>query len=163
MGGADGLGGVQKCARLCPELPRSAQKCRLVGECSPASARVLKPSCKGPIVSGMESFLITVGYGSLALLGTAVGVALLEHWRHPQRGRMTLPPPPLQRAAHVDVDLSTLGASAPGGDAEQRQATVTEAMTRMAQPGATATVSDTQPNWIETRPMAGMSPETEAR
>ena len=111
----------------------------------------------------MESFLITVGYGFLALLATAIGVALLEHWRHPQKGSQSPPPPVAQRAAHVDVDLSALDALPSGGDAVQRQATVNAAMARMAQPGAVATVHEPQPSWIETRPMVGMSPETEPR
>ena len=122
----------------------------------------------------MESFFITVGYGSVALLGTAIGVALLEHWRRPQRGRQVPPPPVAQRAAHVDVDLSALevlAASATTGDQARRQATVSAAMARMAEPAAavaasvTASVAATeaQPPWIETRPMVGMAPETEPR
>ena len=118
---------------------------------------------KGTDSGQMESFLTTVGYGSLALLATAIGVALLEHWRHSQKGRQAPPPPAAQRAAHVDVDLSALDALPSGGDAVQRQATVTAAMARMAQPGAVAAASEPQPNWIETRPMVGMSPETEPR
>lgn len=111
----------------------------------------------------MESFLITVGYGSLALLGTAIGVALLEHWRHPKRGRQSLPLPLAQRAAHVDVDLTALDAVPLGGDALQRQATIHAAMVRMAQSEAVAAVQEPQPSWIETRPMVGMTPETEPR
>ena len=111
----------------------------------------------------MESFLITVGYGSLALLGTAIAVALLEHWRRPQRGRQAPPPPLSQRAAHVDVDLSMLDALTPGGDAELRQVAVSAAMARMAQPGAVAAAQEPQASWIETRPMVGMSAETEPR
>ena len=91
----------------------------------------------------MESFLITVGYGSLALLGTAIGVALLEHWRQPKRGQ----------------SVSLL----PGGDAVQRQATVSAAMARMAQPNAVAALQEPEPSWIETRPMVGIAPETEPR
>ena len=118
---------------------------------------------KGTDSGRMESFLITVVYGSLALLGTAIGVALLEHWRHTQKGRQAPPPPVAQRAAHVDVDLSGLDDLADGSDWVQRQVTVSAAMARMAQPGAVAAVQEPQPSWIETRPMVGMSPETEPR
>ena len=113
----------------------------------------------------MESFLITVGYGSLALLGTAIGIALLEHWRQPKRGRSVslLPPLPVKRTPHVDVDLSALDAPPPGGDAVQRQATVSAAMARMAQPDAVAALQEPEPSWIETRPMVGIAPETEPR
>lgn len=118
----------------------------------------------------MESFLITVGYGSVALLGTAIGVALLEHWRQPQRDRQVPPPAAAQRAAHLDVDLSALEvliASETTGDQARRQATVSAALARMAEPAAAVaaalTATEAQSHWIETRPMVGMAPETEPR
>ena len=119
-----------------------------------------------PDSARMESFLITIGYGSLALLATAIGVALLEHWRQPQKGRQAPPPAVAQRAAHVDVDLSALDALPPGGDTVQRQATVSAAMARMVQPNSVAAVQEAQevqPSWIETRPMVGTAPETQPR
>ncbi len=109
----------------------------------------------------MESFLLTLGYGFLALLGAAILVALLEHWRSPQRVRQTLPPPAAPRAAHVDIDLAVLDGAAALGDAAERQAAVDVALSRMVRPGPVA--ASGQANWTETRPMVGMTAETEPR
>ena len=125
-------------------------------------AIVLKPSRRRPIVPGMESFLITLGYGLLALLGAAILVALLEHWRSPQGTQRALPPPAAApRAAHVDIDLNAFDTAAASGDAAQRQATVDAALARMSRPSPVA--ADGQATWIETRPMVGMTAETEPR
>lgn len=109
----------------------------------------------------MESFLITLGYGFLALLGAAILVALLEYWRTPQRARRALPPPAAPRAAHVDIDLAVLDGAAATGDAVERQATVDAALSRMVRPAPVA--ANGQATWIETRPMVGMTAETEPR
>ena len=110
----------------------------------------------------MESFLVTLGYGFLALLGAAVLVAALEHWLSPQRVRQNLPPPAAApRAAHIDIDLAVLDGAAALGDAAERQAAVDAALSRMVRPGPVA--ANGQANWIETRPMVGMAAETEPR
>ena len=77
----------------------------------------------------------------------------------------------LAKAGQYDWALEVLAASATTGDQARRQATVSAAMARMAEPAAavaasvTASVAATeaQPPWIETRPMVGMAPETEPR
>ena len=109
----------------------------------------------------MESFLIALGYGSLALLGAAILVALLEHWRSSQRARLAPPPAVVPRAAQVDVDVSMLDATPAAGDTAQRQATVNAALARMVRPASVA--ANSQAPWIETRPMVGMTAETESR
>ena len=110
----------------------------------------------------MESFLITLGYGFLALLGAAIFVALLEYWRSPQRAGRALPPPAAApRAAHVDIDLAVLDGAAALGDAVERRAAVDAALSRMVRPGLVA--ASGLANWIETRPMVGMTAETEPR
>lgn len=130
--------------------------------CAGRGAIVLKPSRKRPIVSGMESFLITLGYGFLALLGAAILVALLEYWRSPQRVRRALPPPAAApRAAHIDIDLAVFDGAAALGDAAERQAAVDAALSRMVRPGPVA--ANGQAAWIETRPMVGMTAEVEPR
>ena len=109
----------------------------------------------------MESFLITLGYGFLALLVAATLVALLEYLRSPQRARLAPAPPVAPRAAHVDIDLAALDATQAAGDTAQRQATVDAALARMVRPAPVA--ADSQALWIETRPMVGMTAETESR
>ena len=109
----------------------------------------------------MESFLITLAYGSMALLGAAILVALLEHWRSSQRAHLAPPPSVVPRAAHIDIDVSALDATQAAGDTAQRQATVDAALARMVRPATVA--ADSQASWIETRPMVGMTAETESR
>ena len=109
----------------------------------------------------MESFLITLGYGFLALPVAAILVAVLEHLRGPQRARLAPAPPVAPRAAHVDIDLAALDATQAAGDTAQRQATVDAALARMVRPAPVA--ADSQASWIETRPMVGMTAETESR
>ena len=109
----------------------------------------------------MESFLNTLGYGFLALLGAAILVAVLEHLRDARRARLAPPPPVPLRAAHVDIDLTTLHATPAAGDTAQRQTTVDAALARMVRPASAA--ADRQAAWIETRPMVGMTAETESR
>lgn len=97
----------------------------------------------------MQAIFVTLGLGLLALLAVAVTVSLLEYLRSLGRP-ITLPlPPPPARAVSVDLDLDRMDAAPPPGDQQQRQATVGQALARMAQPGAAA-ASDTA--WIETRP-----------
>ena len=109
---------------------------------------------------GMESFLITLGYGFLALLGAAVVVALLEHLRNSQRARLAPPPAVVPRAAHIDIDLMALDAGT-SGDVAERQTAVDAALAQMVRPGRVA--AESQSAWIETRPMVGMTAETESR
>lgn len=110
----------------------------------------------------MESFFVTLGYGFLALLGAAILVALLEHLRNAQRAGRAPAPLLAPRAAHVDIDLAALDiATAMPGDAAQRQTAVDKALAHMVRPGPLA--ADGQSTWIETRPMVGLTAETEPR
>ena len=120
----------------------------------------LKATPQGADSPGMESFLITLGYGFLALLGVAVVVALLEHLRSLQRARTAPPLPLAPRATHVDIDLTALDAGT-SGDVAQRQTAVDAALAQMVRPGRVA--AESQSAWIETRPMVGMTAETESR
>lgn len=107
---------------------------------------------------GMESFLITLGYGALALLGVAVAVALWEHMRRPSRTRapQAALPGPASAPVRVDVDLDAL-TPLPDDDQLRRRSTVETAMVRMARPAAISTGAQA---WTETRPM--VSPGTQA-
>ena len=120
----------------------------------------LKATPQGADRPGMESFLNTLGYGFLALLGAAILVAVLEHLRNTQRARLAPPPPLVPRAAHVDIDLMALDAGT-AGDVAKRQAAVDTALAQMVRPGRLA--AESQSAWIETRPMVGMTAETESR
>ena len=110
---------------------------------------------------GMESFLITLGYGFLALPVAAILVAVVEHLRSPQRACLAPAPPVAPRAAHVDIDLAALDSTPAAGDTAQRQAIVDAALAHMVRPASAA--ADRQASWIETRPMVGMTAETESR
>jgi hypothetical protein len=101
----------------------------------------------------MQSFLVTLGFGVIALLVVAVLVAWWEHFRRTQLSKtndVVIPAPP-QRAAHVDLDLDALPPAAAALDQAERKATVDAAMARMVR-GANATGSSA---WTETRPMVG--------
>lgn len=101
----------------------------------------------------MQSFLITLGYGVIALLVVAVLVAWWEHFRrtHLAKADQFLIQPLPQRAAHVDVDLDALPQTTAAQDQAERKATVDAAMARMVRSGS-ATGSSA---WTETRPMVG--------
>ena len=105
----------------------------------------------------MQQFLATLADGFLALLGVATLVALWEHLRRAARHPAAPPEAVAPRAAHVDLDLSALDAGLAAGDQVQRQAAVSNAMSRMAQPGNPGA-------WTETRPMVapGSTVETES-
>ena len=113
----------------------------------------LKPRRVLPIAHGMESFLITLGYGLAALLGVATTVATWEHWRSQHRVKAL--PDPAPGPTRVDVDLADLSEKRAGNDQEQRQTTVDATMARMTQvaPGGTGAAP-----WIETRPMVALGP-----
>ncbi len=101
----------------------------------------------------MESLLSGIGIGFAVLLGLAVVVAWWEHL-----GRRAGPPPwvPPASARAVTVDLPLDALTAPAGDADQRRATLGQAMDRMGQarqPGDA---------WVETRPMVNPGATTAA-
>ena len=120
----------------------------------------LKATPQGADSPAMESFLITLGYGFLALLGAAILVAVLEHLHNTQRALLAPPPEVVARAAHVDIDLMALDA-ATAGDVAERQTAVDTALAQMVRSGRLA--AENQSAWIETRPMVGMTAETESR
>jgi hypothetical protein len=101
----------------------------------------------------MQSFLITLGFGVIALLVVAVLVAWWEHFRrtHLSKTDDAWIQAPIQRAAHVDVNLDALPQATAAQDQAERKATVDAAMARMVR-GANATGSSA---WTETRPMVG--------
>jgi hypothetical protein len=109
----------------------------------------------------MQSFLITLGFGVIALLVVAVLVAWWEHFRrtHLSKTDGVVIQAPAQRAAHLDVDLDALPQAMAAQDQAERKATVDAAMARMVR-GANATNSSA---WTETRPMVGpgVTPERE--
>lgn len=108
----------------------------------------------------MHSFLVTLGYGTVALLGVAVLVAWWEHWSRTHRAspfaEALLPKPAPVR---VDVDLATLDA-APSSDQQQRQQAVDATLARAARPLGAA---ENALAWTETRPMIGPGPAVEPK
>jgi hypothetical protein len=108
----------------------------------------------------MQNFLLTLGYGTLALLGVAVFVAWWEHWSRTHRSAPfeELPGSP-PRAIRVDVDLATLDGT-PGGEQQQLQQTLNAALTHAARPSGAAPGSLA---WTETRPMVGPGPAVEPK
>ena len=110
----------------------------------------------------MQSFLITLGYGVIALLAVSIGVAWWEHFRrtHLSKQAPLEVAPAAPRAAHVDVDLDALPQLANAQDQAERRATVDAAMSRMVRGSGAAGSSA----WTETRPMVGpgVTRETEA-
>ena len=91
----------------------------------------------------MESLLSWIGIGLAGLLGVAVIVAW---WEHLGRNIGPLPvAPATARAVSVDVPLDAW--PAPAGDANERRATLGQAMDRMGQARAQGEA------WVETRPM----------
>ena len=107
----------------------------------------------------MSSFLATLGYGCAALLGTAVLVAIWEHWRHGHVAK--LPPAPPAGPTEIDVDLTGLNASPMGNDQAQRQMAVDTTLARMSRPPQPQ-VSGLAP-WIETHPMVTLGPAVEPK
>ena len=107
----------------------------------------------------MQSFLITLGYGLIALLAVSIGVAWWEHIRrtHLSKQATLEAAPAAPRAAHVDVDLDALPQLANAQDQIERRATVDAAMLRMVHSAGSSA-------WTETRPMVGpgVTRETEA-
>ena len=107
----------------------------------------------------MQSFLITLGYGVIALLAVAIGVAWWEHFRrtHLTKQATFEAAPAAPRAVHVDVDLDALPQLASAQDQVERRATVDAAMSRMVHSAGSSA-------WTETRPMVGpgVTRETEA-
>ena len=120
----------------------------------------LKPGRTLPIVPGMQSFLVTLGYGTLALLGVAVLVAWWEHWSRAHRA-MPFEETPLPPSApvRVDVDLESLD-PAPATEQQQRQQTVDATLARASRPLGAAEAALA---WTETRPMVGPGPAVEPR
>ena len=104
----------------------------------------------------MHSFLITLGYGTAALLGVAILVAWWEHWCRVSRARLPhadLPAPP-PAPVRVDVDLATLDAAPATGQLQLAHA-VGATLARAARPLGVAQSALT---WTETRPMVGPGP-----
>ena len=108
----------------------------------------------------MQSFLVTLGYGTLALLGVAVLVAWWEHWSRSHRATpFEETPPPTPAPVRVDVDLASLD-SAPATEQQQRQQAVDATLARAARPLGAAEVALA---WTETRPMVGPGPAVEPK
>jgi hypothetical protein len=107
----------------------------------------------------MSTFLVTLGWGFLALLGAAVLVATWEHLRSKSNLRQPMPPPQARRAAHLDLNLDQL-LEPDSGDQAQRKATLGGALDRMAKPSAAVAHNPAQA-WIETEPMVAESLQVE--
>ncbi len=108
----------------------------------------------------MQSFFVTLGYGTLALLGVAVLVAWWEHWSRAHRvNPFAEPMSPAPGPVRVDVDLATLDA-APSSEQQQRQQAVDATMARAARPLGAA---ESARAWTETRPMVGPGPAVEPK
>jgi hypothetical protein len=108
----------------------------------------------------MQSFLLTLGYGVIALLAVAVVVAWWEHVQRTQLAKNQHPvtafvPP---RASHVDVNLDELPQAAAAQEQAERKAVIDAAMARMARSAGTPGAS----SWTETRPMVGPGVTREA-
>ena len=100
----------------------------------------------------MQSFLLTLGYGTAALFGVAVLVAWWEHWSRKHRSKPFEDfPPPAAGPVRVDVDLVTLDA-VPGTEQLQRQQTLDATLAHAARASGAPTSASA---WTETRPMVG--------
>ena len=106
----------------------------------------------------MQSFLVTLGYGTAALLVVAVLVAWWEHWSRAHRAApFEEAPAPPPAPVRLDVDLATLDV-APATEQQQRQLTVDATLARAARPLGAA---ESALAWTETRPMVGPGPAVE--
>ncbi len=108
----------------------------------------------------MQSFLLTLGYGVIALLAVAVVVAWWEHVQRTQLAKNQHPVTALgpPRVAHVDVNLDDLPPDAAAREQAERKAVIDAAMARMARGAGTPGAS----SWTETRPMVGPGVTREA-
>jgi hypothetical protein len=107
----------------------------------------------------MTTFLSTLGWGFLALLGAAILVAAWEHVSAKSKSRELPPAPEPRRATHLDLNLDQLPEPV-AGDQAQRQATLGGALGRMTTRPVAAAYNPAQA-WIETEPMVAESLQVE--